>query len=187
MVSSAAEKTASAARKLTGLSHGRTMPRNVYSEINLHITWHTKGRAAVIVDEIERQLVVFIQRKIAEASGVELQAIGGTADHVHLAVIVPPTLNVSEWIGQIKGASAHHINHRIANRGVLEWQTGYGVVSFGAKGLPWVVEYIRNQKENHARGSTHDRLERVERVEARKRAEPDFNGVSREPAVKRLA
>ena len=26
------------------------MPRNVYSEINLHMTWHTKQRAAVIVD-----------------------------------------------------------------------------------------------------------------------------------------
>ena len=163
------------------------MPRNVYSEINLHIIWHTKSRAAVIVDEIERQLFAFIQRKITEASGVELQAIGGTADHVHLAVSVPPTLNVSEWIGQIKGASAHHINHRIANRRVLEWQTGYGVVSFGTKGLPWVVEYIRNQKEHHACSSTHDRLERVVRVEARERAAPDFSGVSSEPAVKRLA
>ena len=106
------------------------MPRNVYSEINLHITWHTKKRAAVIVDGIERQLFQFIQHKIAETSGVELHAIGGTADHVHLAVSVPPTLNISEWIGQIKGASTHYANHRIANRRVLEWQTGYGVVSF---------------------------------------------------------
>ena len=163
------------------------MPRNVYSEINLHITWHTKSRAAVIVDEIERQLFLFFRRKIAETSGVEMQAIGGTADHVHLAVSVAPTLNVSEWIGHIKGASAHHINHRIANRGVLEWQTGYGVVSFGTKGLPWVVEYIRNQKEHHARGSTHERLEGVERLEARERARPDFKGVSSAPAVKRLA
>jgi putative transposase len=97
------------------------MPRNIYSEINFHITWHTKCRAAVIVHEIERQLFLFIQRKTAEASeGVELHAIGGTADHVHLAVSVPPTLNVSQWIGQIKGARAHHINHRIANRGLLE-------------------------------------------------------------------
>ena len=63
------------------------MPRNVYSEINFHITWHTKSRAAVIVDEIERKLFLFIQRKTAEASeGVELHAIGGTADHVHLGV-----------------------------------------------------------------------------------------------------
>jgi putative transposase len=102
-------------------------------------------------------------------------------------VSVSPTLNVSQWIGQIKGASAHHINHRMANRGLLERQTGYGVVSFGTKGLPRVVAYIRNQKEHHACGSTPERLERVERVEARERAEPDFSGIAGEPAVKRLA
>ncbi len=28
----------------TGLSHEPQMPTNVYSEINLHLTWHTKGR-----------------------------------------------------------------------------------------------------------------------------------------------
>ena len=142
------------------------MPRNVYSEINLHITWHTKQRAAVIVDAIERQLFQFIKQRIAETSGVDLHAIGGAADHIHLAVGVPPTLNISEWIGQIKGTSAHHINHRVSNRKVLEWQTGYGVVSFGTKDLRWVVEYIRNQKEHHARGSTPERLERVEHVES---------------------
>ena len=111
------------------------MPRNVYSEINLHITWHTKKRAAMIVDGIERQLFQFIQHKIAETSGVELHAIGGTADHVHLAVSVPPTLNISEWIGQIKGVSAHYVNHRIANRRVLEWD-GVRGCQFRGEGAP---------------------------------------------------
>jgi hypothetical protein len=31
---------------------------------------------------------------------VLLLAIGGTDDHVHPAVTVPPTLLVSEWIGE---------------------------------------------------------------------------------------
>ena len=47
----------------------------------------------------------------------------------------------------------------------LEWQTGYGVVSFGAKDLPWVVAYIQNQREHHARAGTHDRLERITRFD----------------------
>lgn len=75
------------------------------------------------------------------------------------------TLHVSDWIGQLKATSAHYINHRIANRKLLEWQAGYGVVSFGAKDLPWVADYIRKQKQHHARGATHHRLERVERTE----------------------
>ncbi len=41
----------------------------------------------------------------------------------------------------------------------LEWQAGYGIVSFGTKDLDWLKEYIRNQKQPHASGSTVDRLE----------------------------
>ena len=141
------------------------MPRNVYAEIHLHVTWHTKRNDAVIDGDIERQLHQYLRGRIAEAQEVSLHAIGGVADHVHLAVSVPPTLHVSEWIGQLKGASARYINHRIANRKLLEWQAGYGVVSFGTKDLPWVVDYIRRQKEHHARGATHERLERIEREE----------------------
>jgi len=95
---------------------------------------------------------------------VVVHAIGGVADHIHLAVTIPPTLNLSDWIGELKGASAHFINHEICNRKTLEWQTGYGVVSFGTKDLPWVVQYIQQQKEHHARGAVQDRLERIERV-----------------------
>jgi REP-associated tyrosine transposase len=41
----------------------------------------------------------------------------------------------------------------------LESQAGYGIVSFGTEDLDWVREYIRNQKQHHASGSTVDRLE----------------------------
>ena len=44
---------------------------------------------------------------------------------------------------------------------VLQWQKGYGVVSFGTGDLDWVKLYISNQKEHHARGGVHDRLERI--------------------------
>jgi Transposase IS200 like len=73
---------------------------------------------------------------LLQSPGVLLHAIGGTDDHVPLAVTAPPTLLVSEWIGELKGASAHYGNHTLANRKVIEWQTGYGVVSFGAKAMP---------------------------------------------------
>jgi REP element-mobilizing transposase RayT len=138
------------------------MPRNVYSEINLHITWHTKGNCAVLADSVEHQLHRFLRNRIAKTRGAFLHAIGGTTDHIHLAVTVPPTIPIADWIGELKGSSTYHINHEICNRKVLNWQTGYGIVSFGSKDLPWIIAYIRNQKEHHAKGTTHDRLERTE-------------------------
>ena len=138
------------------------MPRNVYSEINLHLTWHTKQSVPVLTDEIENRLQHYLKHRVLETAGVRFHEIGGMPDHVHLVVSVPPTLLVSEWVGKLKGASAHYINHEIANRKLLEWQTGYGVVSFGTRDLAWVVRYVQNQKQHHARGEAHARLERTE-------------------------
>ena len=138
------------------------MPRNVYSEINLHFVWHSRKNATVLVDSVEHQLRGFLKDRALQTPGLYFHQVGGIEDHVHLVVSVPPTLLISDWIGQMKGASAHYINHRIANRHLLDWQTGYGVVSFGTGDLPWVISYVQNQKQHHAKGTTQERLEREE-------------------------
>jgi hypothetical protein len=43
----------------------------------------------------------------------------------------------------------------------LQWQEGYGVVSFGKRSLAEVIGYIKHQREHHQRGSTHSGLERI--------------------------
>ena len=83
------------------------MSRNVYHEINLHLVWHTKNNVAVLVDAVETRCHRYLMHRALESPGVQVHAIGGTADHRHMAVSLPPTLLVSEWIGQLKGASAH--------------------------------------------------------------------------------
>ena len=138
------------------------MPNNVYSEINLHLAWHTKGRTPLIHDAVEHHLYEFLEQRVKQTPGAIFHAVGGTDDHVHLAVSIPPTLQVSDWVGQLKGASAHYLNQRIVNRNRFAWQAGYGVVSFGSNDLPWVTDYIRNQRVHHAAGKTHDRLERID-------------------------
>lgn len=132
------------------------MSRRVYSEINLHITWHTKDNIRFIDDRIEPLLYKYLQNRIIETSGAYLHAIGGIGDHVHIGVSVKPTLGLDNWIGQLKGASSHEFGK------ALQWQSGYGVVSFGTRDLKWVVDYVRNQKEHHKRGNIYHRLERTE-------------------------
>ena len=141
------------------------MPRNVYSETHLHMTWHTLNNAPVLVDMVESQTHRHLRHRAIQPEGVIVHEINGVADHVHFVVTIPPTILISEWIGKLKGGSSHFINQEICNRKVLEWQTGYGVVSFGTKDLPWVVDYVRRQKEHHAKGTTQERLERVDREE----------------------
>ena len=139
-----------------------SMPKNVYSEINLHITWHTKNNAPVLIEIIEDRLHHYLEHETRKTKNVFFHAVGGTENHIHLVATIPPSLLISEWIGKLKGGSSFYINHEIANRKLLDWQDGYGVVSFGTKDLKWVIEYVNNQKEHHAQGTMKKRLEFVD-------------------------
>ena len=155
-----------------GLSHAEAgMSRNYYSEIRLHMVWHTKLSQPLLTPPVEAVAHQCIRQKIIRWPGAFVHEIGGTETHVHVVVSIAPTVLISEFIGQLKGASSHDVNQKLGGRRkMLEWQGGYGVVSFGARDLDWVVEYVRNQKERHARGDVFERLERTEPEEAE--AEP---------------
>jgi putative transposase len=143
------------------------MSRNYYSEINLHIVWHTKQSMPLLTPAVESETWSYLRHKLVSLPGSHVHEIGGTETHVHIALSVTPTILISDLIGQLKGASSHEINQKLGNgRKLLEWQAGYGVVSFGTGDLPWVIDYIRNQRQHHARGTMHDRLERAEQHES---------------------
>ncbi len=137
------------------------MSNRSYSEINLHITWHVKESQPIISEVIEPRLHKYLKHYALQTKGVFVHEVGGTETHVHLAASIPPTLLISEWIGKLKGASSHHVNHELVNRKLLDWQAGYGVVSFGNKDLEWVINYLRNQKEHHRKGTGVERLEKI--------------------------
>ena len=113
----------------------------------------------MITERNENTLYQFLTHKILETPGARIHAIGGIKTHIHIATSLQPNILVSDWVGKLKGASAYYINHEVQPK-ALEWQRGYGIVSFGTKDLPWVIDYIKNQKEHHRRGNIQDRLER---------------------------
>src|SRR5436190_9965638 len=136
------------------------MSRNYYSEINLHLTWHTNGSAPLLVPKVEALVHHYLRGRCINTPGVYVHAVGGIETHVHLAISIAPTVLISELVGQLKGSSAHEANQKLGHK-ALEWQTGYGVVSFGTKELPWVVQYIQEQRDRHGRRAIEDRLERI--------------------------
>jgi putative transposase len=79
------------------------MPHNCYSEINLHITWHTKGNLPLLTPTVEPLVHRYLRQRLTNEKGVFVHEIGGIETHVHLVVTVSPTIVVSELIGQWKG------------------------------------------------------------------------------------
>lgn len=80
------------------------MSRNYYSEIPLHLVWHTKV-SLPLTPTVEPVAHRFLKKRVLETSGVFLHEIGGTDNLVHSAVTMPPTLTVSDWIGELEGGS----------------------------------------------------------------------------------
>lgn len=134
------------------------MAHNAYYEIYLHLVWHTKSSAALLRGKVEECAYEALATRVRSARDVFLDGLGGTDNHVHLAVHIAPTVSIADLVGELKGGSAHDVNATLQQK-MLYWQNGYGVVSFGRRNLPFVLDYIRNQRQHHAKGTIIPRLE----------------------------
>ena len=130
----------------------------VWYDIFYHIVWTTKHRRPTITPVMEKHMYPSMKAKAAEM-GCYIHACNGVDDHVHVVITIPPRLSVSDVVGQIKGASAHHVNTTMRPPDQLRWQRGFGVNSFARKDLPWIINYVRNQKSHHRGGTTTNALE----------------------------
>lgn len=136
------------------------MSKHAYHEIFLHITWHNDHDMPIGPD-VEPHLYEAILAKCRMTKGIYVHGIGGTETHVHLALSLEPTVTISDFIGQVKGAASHEVNERFADH-PINWKRGYGVVSFSKRDLPWVLAYIQNQKQHHQQATLSEKLERIE-------------------------
>jgi REP element-mobilizing transposase RayT len=136
-----------------------------YWRLFYHFVWGTRNKEPLIALEWENSLHNIIAAKATELDAF-VHAVGGTDEHIHLVVSVPPKIALSTFIGQVKGNSSHFVNHELEVDIHFTWQTEYGVVSFGGKMLDTVVRYARNQRKQHADRTTIPMLERVVSEEA---------------------
>ena len=130
-----------------------------YTELFYHFVWSTRGREALIHDEMQAALFRQIRSKCAELR-IQVHALNGIPDHVHLACTLPTAISVGDAMERIKGASSHFINHLEQDEWRLYWQEGYGALTFSKRDLPRIVAYIDGQKQHHAAGSLSLKMER---------------------------
>jgi putative transposase len=119
--------------------------------------WGTKNRLPLIESAWEEDLHGYL---LGKATALECipHAINGMSEHIHVVISIPPKLSVATLIGQLKGASSHHINDNYAD-GAFAWQAEYGVLSFSEKSLSMIVEYVKNQKKHHAENTLNMAME----------------------------
>ena len=118
------------------------MPRT-YSKIVLHCVYSTKNRIPSIR---EPERARRITREIARNIKIDILAIGGTADHVHVLLALPPNRALSDIIRELKANSSFLLRQ---NDRSFHWQDGYGVISVSPGAVPAAIRYIEHQAEHH--------------------------------------
>ena len=126
-----------------------------------HVIWATKNRQPLIKPNYETALFSIIANKTARLK-CSLWAINGMPDHLHVAVSIPPSMAVAQWVSQVKGVSSHLLNTQFAPTPRFVWQENYGVMSFGKRNLEQVVAYVNGQKEHHANNTMNRWLELID-------------------------
>jgi putative transposase len=75
------------------------MASHVFHEIYLHLNWHTKGDSPLLIPALEQPVPDFLRERCAKIKGVYFHAVGGTLDHIHLAVNIEPSVCISDFVG----------------------------------------------------------------------------------------
>ncbi len=125
---------------------------HAYSRNYVHITFAVKGRRQVIKPSIQPILWNLIA-DIARTYGVDVRAVGGTEDHLHLVVNLPPKISLANLVMHVKQDSSKWMNE---HGHLFSWQVGYGAFSVSVSNLAAVDAYIRNQGEHHRTRSFAD-------------------------------
>jgi putative transposase len=131
---------------------------HVYSEIYIHLNWHTKESRPFITPQAKPALYDYLENYCNKTKGIEFLGLGGIANHIHLAIQIEPFICLADWIGQIKGSSSHEIK-TLANLTTFEWQRGYGALSFARRDLKNILAYLATQEHHHQQGTCNPTME----------------------------
>jgi len=121
-----------------------------FIKIWIHAIWATKERSPLINPAIEKSLFNYMAQQFSE-TGCPVKIINGMPDHVHCLFLLNAQKSIAEIIKQIKGSASHWVNEQNIIPEKFAWQTGYGAYSVSESQLEKVYQYIKNQKNHHAK------------------------------------
>lgn len=118
------------------------------SNVILHFVFSTKQRERTIGDAVRSRLHVYMA-EVGRDMGCQIYRVGGTADHVHLAVGLSRTCTIADFAKKIKHTSSSWMKEQGREFYDFSWQAGYGAFSISISHLEKLLAYIDNQEEHH--------------------------------------
>ena len=127
------------------------MPHSPSSNL-VHCVFSTKNRTDSIPDPAA---LGRYSGGVAKTKNIPLILAGGTKNHVHVLIALPAAMPLSRAIQDLNGNSSRWLNHE---QGGFAWQEGYSGFSVSPPNKRYVMRYIANQEQHHAKSSFEDEL-----------------------------
>ncbi len=135
------------------------------AHVFVHLVWSTHSRRPILIGALRQKTHSLIVHN-AHKLHCPVVAIGGTEDHVHLAVCLHPSVAVARLAQAVKGATSFALRNvrSLPGERALVWQEGYGAFSFSERDRETVERYVLSQLDRHARSATIASWEPAERA-----------------------
>ena len=131
-----------------------------YTRLRYHLVMATENRQQLLTPEVNTILYPALQNKALDNGG-KLLKIGGRKEHVHMVAVIPPTIAVMDFMGELKTGSSRAINKSDLIKGEFNWQKGYGALTLNPIELGAVLRYVADQETHHKKGPLWIDYERV--------------------------
>ncbi len=119
---------------------------HTHSNLLSHIVFSTQGHLPLIPSEIKSELFAYMGGLVKKLKGKPI-IINGMSDHVHMLILLPPNVHLSETMRLVKANSSRWIKERFGKK--FAWQKGFGAFSVSRSNVDAVVRYIQNQEQHH--------------------------------------
>jgi REP element-mobilizing transposase RayT len=116
--------------------------------LRVHCIFSTKDRRPSIPEGLQSRTWAFIGG-IARNLDMKAIAAGGMADHVHILLLLAPTVPLAVAIQKIKANSSRWLREQTGKS--FQWQEGYAAFSVSISHTDATVAYILNQRKHHER------------------------------------
>lgn len=117
-----------------------------------HIVFSTKHREPLISPETQPILWKYLAG-IARNHAMVVLGVGGTDNHAHILVSLPPDTSLASAVRDLKSNSSRWMRQTDRE---FAWQEGYGAFSVSVPQLERVKHYIANQQAHHQKKTFED-------------------------------
>ena len=125
---------------------------STHTQIYYHIVFSTKDRIPVLKAERRKDLYRYIWGIVKNRS-CHLYRVNGPEDHVHILTSLHPTVNLADFVKEIKTGTSLWIKANSVFACFSHWQDGYAAFTHSKYEIDPLIEYVKGQVEHYRRTS----------------------------------